>query len=93
MSNQNGASAVSTIPEAVEAVKAQTDEISPSQLAHLQRVHIEAEQAKINLQQAVALQQASIGARQSFMEFLFAEYALGDGDTIELETGKITHKS
>lgn len=93
MNNQNHLSAVSTIPEACEAVMAQAEQITPSQLAHLYKVHSESEAAKENLQKVVIDHQLCLGAYNSFMVFLFAEYGLGDGDTIELETGKINRKS
>lgn len=72
---------------------AEAEEISPSQLAHLQKVYAEAQRAQENLQKAIAEHQAAIGARQSFMVFLFGEYGLSEADLIELETGKIDRKS
>jgi hypothetical protein len=93
MSNQNHLSAVSTIPEAIEAVKAEATEITPSQLAHLQRVYAEAEQAQQNSQKAIAQNQACSGARNSFMAFLSTEYGLANGDAIDLKTGKINRKA
>lgn len=91
--NGSAASAVKTIPEAVAAVIAQAEEISPSQLAHMKRVYVEAEQTRQTAKQAIAEQQACLGARNSFMVFLFAEYGLSQADTIDLETGKITRKA
>jgi hypothetical protein len=92
VSNQQ--SSISTIPEAIEAAQAEVTEISPSQLAHLQRVYAERQKAEQNLQKAIAEQQLCLGALNSFMVFLFAEYALDKKtDTIELETGKINRKS
>lgn len=93
MSNSNHLSAVSTISEAVEAVLAQIEEISPSQLAHMKRVHSEAQQTEQNLQRAIVEQQLCLGARNSFMVFLYSEYLLSTNDTIDLETGKITRKA
>jgi hypothetical protein len=93
MSRKRNLSAVSTIPQAVEEVKSQAEEISPSQLAHLQKVYAEVDHADKNLHEAIANQQACAGARNSFMAFLTAEYVLAKGDEIDLKTGKITHKS
>lgn len=91
--NLNGNSAINPIPQAIEEARIEVQEVTPSELAHLQRVYAEAEQADKNLQSAIAAQSACLGARNSFMVFLTGIYSLTDKDNIDLTTGKINRQS
>jgi hypothetical protein len=81
-----------TLDQALEALKASAESITASQQKHLALVYALADQAQRDLQMAIANNQASIGARESFVRFLFSEYNLAPTDEIEVESGKITRK-